>query len=326
MKTFSKITILVLIVIITQTSCEKILFGESQTNNTVIFEQIWQHIDDYYCCHEFVSVDWDSIYQVYSERVDDDMQSAVFLVLMDEMLQHLQDPRVGLVTNSGEFYYEDTTQYATNLDTNTVKFYNPTYGTVTIDGIAYVNRDIGWSDNYSGVIREMPKGLIIDLRGMDEETQSKGTDSNLGLFINSDNQVVIGSALEKIGPGEDNFASRPFSLWGPGFAYQEKYENPVVVLINRKVAAQWTTLAFRLSNLPNVTLMGDRTNGHTNNKSRSCYLLSNGWFLSCSSLALLDLSDNCVSCSGIEPDIPENDDPATTDMDEIIEAALQFLN
>jgi len=45
-----------------------------------------------------------------------------------------------------------------------------------------------------------------------------------------------------------------------------------------------------------------------------------------SSLALLDLSDNCVSCSGIEPDIPENDDPATTDMDEIIEAALQFLN
>jgi len=207
MKTFSKITILVLIVIITQTSCEKILFGESQTNNTVIFEQIWH---------------------------------AVFLVLMDEMLQHLQDPRVGLVTNSGEFYYEDTTQYATNLDTNTVKFYNPTYGTVTIDGIAYVNRDIGWSDNYSGVIREMPKGLIIDLRGMDEETQSKGTDSNLGLFINSDNQVVIGSALEKIGPGEDNFASRPFSLWGPGFAYQEKYENPVVVLINRKVAAQWT--------------------------------------------------------------------------------------
>jgi len=243
---------------------------------------------------------------------------------MDEMLQHLQDPKVGLATNSGEFYYEDTTQYTANLDTNTVKFYNPTYGTVTIDGIAYVNRDIGWSDSYSSIIGDMPKGLIIDLRGMNEETESRGSGGNLGLFISSDDQTVVGNALEKRGPGEDNFVSRPFNLWGAGFGYQDKYENPVVVLINRKVAAQWTTLAFRLSNLPNVTLMGDRTGGYTN--GGNCYLLSNGWFIQCLHFAVVDLSGNCVSCSGVEPDIYINDDPVTTDVDEIIEAALQFLN
>lgn len=103
MKTFNKIPILILILVATQISCEKILFGEPQTNNTAVFEEIWEYIDDYYCCHEFVSVDWDSIYQVYSVRVDDDMQSAAFLVLMDEMLQHLQDPKVGLATGSGDF-------------------------------------------------------------------------------------------------------------------------------------------------------------------------------------------------------------------------------
>jgi len=328
MRKLNIILILLFALIITQMSCKKILFGEPNIGNSFVFEQIWQYIDDYYCCHEFVSVNWDSIYQVYDERVDDDMDSAILLALMDEMLQHLQDPKVGLITSTGKFNYEDTTQYLANLDTNTVKLYNPTSATVIIDGVGYVNKNVGAKSNYPTLYFE--KGLIVDLRDMDENTQSEdpnvtsSDNSNIGLFLDVYEEIIVGNTLIKTGPGEDNYLKEPLYAKNFFWGFNNAYENPVIVLINRKVAAQWSKLAFELSTFPNVTLIGDKTSRF--GQSRTCNLLSNGWFLECPDYGTIDLSDNCVSCVGVKPDIYVDDDPATTNIDEIIEEAFRIIN
>ena len=81
-------------------SCE-MLFMESNPSvlPTAVFEEAWTFVDREYSFFEFKGVDWDSIHDVYSPMVNDDLDDEELFDVIADMLYELRDGHVNLRTS-----------------------------------------------------------------------------------------------------------------------------------------------------------------------------------------------------------------------------------
>jgi len=309
-------------------ACEELFFDEPlPTDYTTTFEHLWQRTLEHYCCFDIADVDWNEVYEDYAPQVSNDMTEASFIELIDEMLSLLKDHNLSITTPFGEIRYSEYELHPANLDINTVRLYNPTdQPYVAYDSVAYINRFNGNYSAFGGAMNRVRnknlKGVILDFRSLLLPSGNAYNEITIEPynFIRVGEQRPVGIARRKIGPAPNDFKETDLTetLDGSG------YEGPVIILINYQMFATNKYDAFRTAELSNTTLMGTSIGSGNFHPSFTSSILPNGWLLSIPERAIFDTQGNSIGL-GIQPDIYVEDDTATTDIDEVIEAALDIL-
>ncbi len=162
------------------------------------------------------------------------------------------------------------------------------------------------------------KGLIIDVRN-----NAGGNNANVNKFfarfINS--RLLVKYEVEKNGKAHDDFSEPVANYVSPNGLY---YNKPVCVLTNRSCFSACNDFVLYMSQLSNVTLIGDKTGG--GGGIPTDYILANGWKLQYTSTVTLS-PDKLYTENGIDPDISINITPIQEmdGDDPILDKAIQLL-
>jgi C-terminal processing protease CtpA/Prc len=290
-----------------------LLFTDEPENEPVaIFNNIWEDFNENYGIFEERGVNWDQVYQEYSNQITEVSDEDDLFNVISSMLAELDDGHVTLTAPGrpvfrsnrilNELIYDDLfnkelilQHYISDFKEDTVKGY--LYG--LIDDVIYLH--LPWiSDNFSLINDlidkyENSKGLILDLR------HNTGGDftyaySEMGRFV--DEKRLVFTSRTKNGQGPDDFTSTYEWYVEPSGKY---YGKKIVVLTDRYTisAGERTVMAFMV--LPNVTIIGDTTNGsHSTMIGRE---LANGWYYTISTQKIKLFDGISYEGIGLAPDI-----------------------
>ena len=286
-----KKTLAVSIIIISIISCEKI-FGEPPVNNTeAIFEKLWITFNEEYAPFEERNVNWQVQYDNFRPLVNSTTTDDELFSIISQMLTPLDDGHVTLTAPGRTLFISNKIRNELIDDglfsISVVKTYIETgynegednsyiYGKIKNENVAYIYFNyVG--DNFfklKDFLSDYPnvKGYIIDMR------HNQGGDftycfSEIGRLTNESRFVF--RSKTKNGKGKNDYTDWYEWSINPKGEYVDK---PIIVLIDRYTisAGERSVMAFKT--LPNVTLMGDTTNGaHGTMIGRE---LANGWFYS----------------------------------------------
>lgn len=313
-------------------------FSEDRYENSKIgnFDALWHILDQRYCFFEEKGVDWDDVYNRYSQRIEESMSNEALFGVMDEMLAELQDGHVNLFSPFDQTRYWDWhLDYPKNFDEEIIK--NENYlgrdykiasglkYKVLIDNIGYVyygsfSNGIG-EGNLHEVIKNMLfcDGIIIDVRD-----NGGGQLSNSETFISGfiEEETLVGYMKHKIGKGHNDF-SEPYEIKvKPYKGYT--YLNKVVVLTNRGCYSAANDFVSAMKSVPNARIMGDKTGGGGGMPFTS--ELPNGWGVRFSASPRLNTQMEHIE-SGIEPDVKVEmkEEDKLRGRDTIIEEARNYI-
>lgn len=306
-------------------------YGNSKREN---FELLWKIIDEKYCFFEYKDIDWDEIYERYSDRILEDMPNESFFDVLGEMLAELKDGHVNLYANHNVArywkWYED---YPDNFDEKIQRNYIGTDYSIAggmrykvlEDNIGYIyygsfSSGVGEA-NLDQIINKMSicKGIIIDIRD-----NGGGLLSNVekiaSRFFND--KTLVGYIMYKTGKGHNDF-SKPYARYVEPSG-RLRFQKNVVILTNRRCYSAANDFVNAMKYAPNVTIIGDKTGGGSGFPLSS--ELTNGWSVRFSACPIINAEKEHTEF-GIDPDIKI--DMAQSDMvqgiDSIIERARAFL-
>jgi C-terminal processing protease CtpA/Prc len=136
------------------------------------------------------------------------------------------------------------------------------------------------------------KGMIIDIR-----ENPGGEDSIAIAIINRlcDRKRVAFHRKTKIGPGKDDFT--PLKTWYLEPQGDVQFTRPVVLLTCDSVFSGGEAFALAISELPHVTIIGDRTNGIFSYQLEK--RLPNGWEYCLSYQVYLSADMVCYEGKGV---------------------------
>jgi carboxyl-terminal processing protease len=140
------------------------------------------------------------------------------------------------------------------------------------------------------------KGIIIDIRD-----NPGGDDSIVIAIINRfcDRKRVAFHRKTKIGPGEDDFT--PLKTWYLEPQGDAQFTKPIVLLTCDSVFSGGEVFALAMKELPNVTIIGDHTNGIFSYQLEN--RLPNGWEYRLSYQVYLSAGMVCYEGKGVPVDI-----------------------
>jgi len=308
-----------------------------ENNHVGNFEALWNIMDTRYCYLDYKQINWDSIHNVYKERVDTNMTDYELFTLFGQLLSELKDGHVNLYSDfNTSRYWKWFTDYPANFSSSLI--YNNRYlGTeyFAVNGLRYAkiqNNEIGYiyygdfserftDANISHIFTYFKdcKGLIIDVR------------NNGGGYLDLSEQfasyfftdeTVTGYMQHKTGNGHSDF-SKPVAIKTP--AHESiKWQRPVVVLSNRMSYSATNSFIVRMKLAPNAVIVGDNSGGGGGLPISS--ELPNGWMVRFSSSPMYDAAMQHTEW-GIEPDVKVDLNPADTQngRDTIIETAITLI-
>lgn len=316
-------------------SCEQYMLEKDPSDDPlVVFDYLWNDVNNRYSFFEEKSVDWDAVKNKYRPLVSDDMDEKVLFTILSDMLFELHDGHVNLTSSfdrsrNWDWFLDYQANYNQNIiDKNYLgrNFHiTGTLNNVIIDSVLYVNYR-SFSDKLTNAnIRELMKyakglkGVIIDVR-----SNGGGSFSNALRLAScfTDSTVVYARSRMKVGPEKDDFSEwdelslSPFS--------GERFTGKVVVLINRKSYSATSFFSQMMKALPNAVLMGDQTGGGGGVPAYG--ELPNGWRYRFSATQTINLLGE-----QIEPGVPEDIEVFMQHEDEIrgvdtvIETAKAYL-
>jgi len=283
----------ILAVTITTTfmSCEKMFIEPPKNNPEALFENIWQTFNEEYAPFDERNVDWQQAYNMFRPQVNMNTTDDELFTIISEMLKLFDDGHISLTAPNRQVFYSNRIRRELiddNLFNKTViKSYLETdlkvgveesyiYGKIQGKNIAYIFFDyVG--DNFFVLNEFLNKynnvnGYIIDLR------HNQGGDftycfSEIGRLTNQTRYVF--KSKTKNGKGKNDYTEWKEWYIKPKGNYVNK---PIIVLTDRYTisAGERSVMAFKT--LPNVTVIGDTTNGaHGTMIGRE---LANGWYYS----------------------------------------------
>lgn len=313
-------------------SCRENIY--QSTSNRDVFEVIWNTIDTKYCFFKEKDVDWDLIHEKYYNRISVDLDSDSLFYIIGEMLCELRDGHVNLYSSRDVVrYWKWYQEYPENFNDKLEKIYLGDNYKISSglrykmldDSIGYITyRSFSSGINESGLDYILErfsgcKGIIIDIRN-----NTGGDLSNVqklaGRF--TEKKIISGYISHKNGPEHDNF-SDPYPIYLEP-SERLRSDRNVVVLTNRLCYSAANAFACTMKQLPNVTLMGDKTGGGGGFPLN--FELPNGWILRLSSCIMFD--ENLAHIEdGITPDYNVKMEPKDIEknIDSIIEAAREYL-
>lgn len=324
--------IIILLVVITLSSCEKEFVTPTQNNTpTAIFQQTWNAIDQKYSFLEYKKINWDSIGSVYREQVSNTISDDSLFNVLGKMLFHLKDGHVNLRSNFNvSRNWEWFLGFPQNFDLGLLqRNYLADYKT-TNNLIHKRIKDVGYvyyksfaqpvSENDLDYILDTyknTKGLIIDVRN-----NGGGDPVNIFAILNrlTATPTLVGRTYEKVGKSHNDF-SESSEIWLTPNETSKKYLGKVILLTNRNCYSATSHFVAWARALPNVSVIGDSTGGGSG--LPTSIQLSNGWILRYSSTIGVDAKGFNFE-NGTPPDLKMDMDKMDFDngKDSILERAL----
>lgn len=327
----------VLLVLLSFSSCEHLLFEESPPNDPVTnFDIFWQTFDERYSFFEYKNIDWDSVRTAYRPRVSPETsRDSLFRVFYD-MILLLRDGHSYLygdndVARSADFYL----QYPDNFNASVLErnYLGPYFiASGSLPHTLLENGKIGYirySDFTNPVTNSEldfvlesfkgTEGIILDVRNNGGGDPANGF--RMASRFTDERRLALTSSI-KTGPGKDDYSTPDEIYIEP--AGDIRYEKPVILLTNRRCYSATTFFTAMMRVIPSVTVMGDYTGG--GGGVPAAYELPNGWTFGFSSTVSV-LPDGLNMEGGIPPDVPvmlkPEDEIEGTDT--IIEAAIDKI-
>lgn len=339
-----KISIIVSIVIVGFTSCQKILLPPISNNTpTKNFDEMWRGYDAWYGTFEARHINWDSLYNVYHPQVNDNMSNtelynvlAALITPLDDIHAFLQPTSDGLPRyESNEFFRIHKVQQDFSID---VIKQNYLPALTTIDNTLHyglLNGNIGYihfgafdmsvkfyEQQMNSIMTALKntKGIIVDIR-------NHGGGDNIvsryiaGLFAQE--RKLFMTVKKRNGSACNDFGKTEYWYVDKQGSYQ--YTKPVMLLITRWTASAGETFAWAMDTQKHVKQMGDNTaGGFTDVISRE---LPNGW-LYCVGVGDYRNADGEIKeGKGVAPEtyIINTKEDIDAGKDKVLEAAIDKL-
>ncbi len=339
-------------------SCEKILLHpKPETDNKAIFEEYSTLVKEKYAMLEFKGVDINHLIDSISPLVTESNTEKELFDHLALITKKLRDGHSSLDAYKGleEFYqaFDINANYPAGFHKEIlysnylVESANPNMLTIpsgtdlsaidetnpeprVIYGKLAQDENIGYfriasfgveiSDSELETIFGYLKntdGMILDVRN------NGGGDPALSTKIASyfiSTSIYTGYERFKIGPAAGDFADSQSNI--TPISSNNNYLKPVVVLTDRGCFSATTTLCYNMNPLEYVTFMGQRTGGGSGSVADG--FLANGWKWSLSTSEFIDHEGRHLD-DGIDPDITVALDTLDTMHDEVLDAAIEYL-
>jgi len=301
-------------------------------------EALWRIIDEHYCFLDYkqqeYGLDWQTVYNKYKVRVNEQMTRSQLFEVLADMLAELRDGHVNLST-SADFarYWAWYENYPTNLSDSLLRRYMGTRYKIAAglkylildDNIGYIRYE-SFSDgigegNLDEVLTYMMtcRGLIIDIRG-----NGGGDLTNAERLASRfcHETTLVGYSQHKTGPGHGDFSPLEPRYLEP--SANIRWHKPVCVLTNRHVFSAANEFTMYMKELPMATVVGDHTGGGAGMPFSST--LPNGWVVRFSAVPMYDARRQSTE-SGLEPDhaVALRSEDFLQGKDTIIEFARKLL-
>ena len=322
-------------------SCERAFMEQEEPNNPVsIFEYLWNKVDQQYAFFDVKGVDWDSVYEVYRPKVNDQTEKDSLFRVCAAMLNTLRDGHTNLISsfdvsrNDSVFYK----MYAEkNIDDEVVMLNYLTLNVHTTgsfmhnairDGkVAYIrypsfqNAISESSLKYLVNYYKNSKGLIIDLRQNDG-----GSIDNIRMMLTifDNHKQPLYYTQIKSGPGHNDFTELTTVYATDTCILETPYTKPVAVLIDRGSYSATSFFALCTMGYDNIRLFGDYSGGGLGLPNGGA--LPNGWVYRFSITRTLTIDGQNYE-NGVPPTERVILDPACTaqGIDNVIEAAADWI-
>ena len=272
-------------------SCEKAFIRNGDESATAVFEYLWNRVDSQYSLFDVKAVDWDSIHEVYRQKVTDGMSDDSLFRVLATMLNTLNDGHVNLIapfdiSRSEEIFLQ--TYGRRNIEPNIVmlNYLGPNYHSaggfayngLRGDSVVYI-RYSSFSNSAATatlniILKRYPKaeGIVLDLR-----QNGGGSVENVWniLALMPARHDHLYTTQIKSGPAHDAFseAERVYSSFDNGD--YEPYRKTVVVLTDRGSYSATSFFALCTKAYDNMITLGDTTGGGLGLPSGG--ELPNGW-------------------------------------------------
>jgi len=301
------------------TSCTGLFMDEQKTSTAISnFDLLWKIMDERYCYFEEKEVDWDAMYQIYSDEVlryscgYNPLSDCVFNT-MTRMLLELRDGHVslsdGYMTRTYEGWFNvyennyDITRMNIyrNSDKHTVNLTISTSISVLPEGVGYL-RCQSFSDKFNryeldDALKRFEglKGVIIDVRN-----NGGGLVSEAYLLASkfSREKTHVGYVRYKTGKGHNDFSDFYARYVEPDGKFP--FHGKIAILTNRRVYSAANLFVSIMTCLPDVRVMGDNTGGGGGLPISA--ELYNGWTVQLSTNPVFDIEKQSIE-KGIEPHV-----------------------
>ena len=288
--------------------CEKA--DKSETTALQNFEALWTIMDEHYCFFEYKDIDWDEVYNRYKAQVNDGLNQYELFDLMGSMLKEVKDGHVNLSSSFDVSRYWDWYEgYPKNFNAEVQENYlgddyriagGMKYKLIADERVGYIYYSSFASSvslaNLSYIFHQFKdcEGLIIDIRNNGGGSLAYA-DRIASCYI--DTKILTGYVQHKTGPAHDAFSDpNPIYLEPSGLFWAR----PVVVLTNRRCYSAANDFVCTMKNLPQVSIIGDKTGGGGGLPFSA--ELPNGWGVRFSASPMLDTNKKQIEL-GINPDI-----------------------
>jgi C-terminal processing protease CtpA/Prc len=279
-------------------------------------------------------VDWDSIGDVYVQRIFYGMSEDSLFNVLGGMLEELRDDHANLISNFNTSFYGLEYQSQDNFDWRIIVDNYITQDYYLTGPFAHnfiANNEIGYIrlSTFSKPIKSQSldfildrykdtKGLVLDLR-----ENGGGAISNvftiLSRFVESETLVYYSRIKNGIGHNSFSEASGAYVKPHNGVRYTKN----IVVLTDRGTYSSGSLLALGAKALSNISLVGDTTGGGLGIPNGG--QLPNGWTYRFSITQTLTLDKEPDFENGVPPDIMVHFDWNDLSKDEILKVAINEL-
>jgi len=323
------------------------------------FDQLWKEFDLRYANFALKKIDWDEIYEKYRSQVNENTKNIKLLEICCSMLHELND---GHVMIQPRFEEDDDIEcgapyeFSLDLEFNTskkfIEFESLIINELTTNGFSepiktYLSEDTKFqyrlSENFAYLrFDEMTekhtfgkfkrtvdhsieafqnkKGLIIDLR-------FNGGGRDYYAYLLARRFIPKGKSVghyerERI-KGTDSYTAMKYKEFTAAGRYQ--FTGPIVILTSDFTASACEVFLLVMMDLPNVTIIGDATEGIFSDMYP--FKLPNKWIATLSHQQYFSQSKENFEGKGISPDIQMVNSHADlkTKSDPVINAAIEFL-
>ncbi len=281
--------------------------GPPPTDVVGQFDQMWATFDRIYSYFDYKRIDWNAIRAEFAPRVAG-ATPAQFVTIVQEMLGRLHDQHVVLTSGSTTLrtYVPD---YSFNWDNGVSQQYlargnaQVRGGAVsaTFDGVPYIavqawdpaRTSVATLDAFLDAFRDRP-ALVLDVR-MNPGGSDQLAFEFAGRFATT--TTTAGFVQFRNGPGHSDFTARQARTFSPRGSFQ--FTRPVLLLIGRFCASSNESFIAAMQQLPQVTLIGDTTDGATANPQT--FMLGGGWSYSVSRWIEYTATGQVIEDQGIAP-------------------------
>jgi len=303
------------------TGCKKeFLQPEPKSDPESTFEYFWNSYNTDYVIFDERNLDWNAQYDIYRPMVNNSTNDDELFSILKQILEPLNDGHVKLIKPNEKVYTTNIYyEYRLEDDLFDLDLIKNSYlnGDFKVNG--YEFNTYGWLNNIGYVHTVWTDGLIMDLRhnGGGDFTEAL---SRFERF--TDRERLAFRSKTKNGDGPQDFTDWYEWNVSPDGEY---FDKPIVVLTDRYTISAGERLVMAFQALPNVTTVGDTTNGSIS--SMILRELPNGWNYTVCPQKVESFDGNSYEGIGLIPDflIENTSEEMLNGQDKALEYALSLF-